>query len=232
MNQRSRRPQLDTRRLLTTVRTYDDLAAGLQELRLDAGLSYRELHRRVVRDRRRRRIPELPAYDTIYRCLQPGRARLDPELVGDIVRALGASDVESWRQACRALARFGVTATVAVGDLPVLRAPLGRGSELGTLAAALASDASALCLVTGMAGIGKTTLVVEAARRFAEHPAGPRPGPGAQPEPVCFVDLQGFDPLGSPVPAEAVLEPMLRRFGVPPAQIARTDRSRRIGLLG
>ena len=72
------------------VASYDDLSVGLQRVRLEAGVSYRELHRRIARDRRRRGIPEVPAYDTVYRCLQIGRTRLDVDLVLDIVRALGA----------------------------------------------------------------------------------------------------------------------------------------------
>ena len=52
-------------------------------------------------------LPERPAYDTVYRCLQPGRRRLDVELVGDIVTVLSrdAGEVEAWRAACAAVGR-------------------------------------------------------------------------------------------------------------------------------
>ncbi|HEU5486126.1 MAG TPA: hypothetical protein VFU98_14550, partial [Microlunatus sp.] len=89
------------------VASYDDLAVALQRLRVAAGVSYRELHRRVARLRRQRRVPEIPAYDTVYRCLQPGRSRLDVALVVDVVRVLGAdaAQVAQWRAACTTAGR-------------------------------------------------------------------------------------------------------------------------------
>src|SRR4051812_6419733 len=87
----------------TGARSYDELTALLQQLRVAAGVSYRELHRRVRQLRRAAGVPELPAYDTVYRCLQPGRTRLDPDLVNDIVRSLGAPEPRSWHDACCAL---------------------------------------------------------------------------------------------------------------------------------
>lgn len=59
------------------VRSLDELAARLQELRTWSGLPYRALHREVVRGRRERRIAEPPAFDTVHWCLQPGRTRID-----------------------------------------------------------------------------------------------------------------------------------------------------------
>ncbi|MGH3657299.1 MAG: hypothetical protein ACRDUA_11615, partial [Micromonosporaceae bacterium] len=86
------------------ARTVDDLTGRLRELRAWAGVSYREVHRQVVRLRRERGVPELPAYNTVYRALQPGRSRLDVDLVTDIatllLRARGAPErVDEWRQA-------------------------------------------------------------------------------------------------------------------------------------
>jgi tetratricopeptide (TPR) repeat protein len=206
------------------VRTYDDLAAALQELRVRAGVSYRELHRRVLRRRRQRRVPELPAYDTVYRCLQPGRTRVDADLVEDIARVLGASDPRSWLEACRALGRRGEPRVVVdVGGLPARQQFVGRRAQLAALAAATSPDARhAVCLVTGMAGVGKTSLVVEAAHRFATD---------RHPDRVCFVDLRGFDPTRPPVEWTAVLEPLLRGLGLPPARIALADLGRRTELL-
>jgi hypothetical protein len=64
-------------------------------------MSYRELHRRLARRRRSRGVAEEPADATVYRCLQPGRRRLDIELVADIVTALTGDESEAgrWRQA-------------------------------------------------------------------------------------------------------------------------------------
>jgi hypothetical protein len=63
----------------------DELVERLESLRSWAGVSYRELHRRLVRRRRARGVPEEPAYATVYRCFQPGRRRLDIDLFADIV---------------------------------------------------------------------------------------------------------------------------------------------------
>ncbi|MGH3477932.1 MAG: hypothetical protein ACRDQD_13960, partial [Nocardioidaceae bacterium] len=45
----------------------DELIVGLRELRAWAGMSYRELHRRLIRRRRARGVAEEPAYATVYR---------------------------------------------------------------------------------------------------------------------------------------------------------------------
>ena len=207
------------------VRTPDDLAEALQELRVAAGVSYRELHRRVVRARRSRRVPELPAYDTVYRCLQPGRTRLDSGLVADIVAALGAPDVEAWQQVCRRLARPGLPAApvVVVSALPPRAGFVGRRGELESLTRALAGTADrSIALITGMPGVGKTSLAVEAAHRLRI---------ARRPELSCFVDLLGFDETRPPVPADAVLEPLLRALGTPPDRIFAADVRRRRALL-
>ncbi|MBY8852652.1 hypothetical protein K7G98_32265, partial [Saccharothrix sp. MB29] len=70
------------------ARTLDEFGDRLHALRAWSGMSYRELHRRVVRGRRRRGLADLPSFNTVYRCLQPGRSRLDADLVADIVREL------------------------------------------------------------------------------------------------------------------------------------------------
>lgn len=53
-------------------------------------MSYRELYRRVAAGRRRNDAVAT-SYNAVYRCLQPGRVRLDAELVVDIVQALTGS---------------------------------------------------------------------------------------------------------------------------------------------
>ncbi|GAB3816682.1 hypothetical protein [Kribbella italica] len=84
----------------TGVRTIDELSVRLRCLQSWSGVSYREIHRRVVRSRQERGIGELPAYNTVYRCLSPGRRRLDVELVVDIARALlpDESSAAEWRR--------------------------------------------------------------------------------------------------------------------------------------
>jgi tetratricopeptide (TPR) repeat protein len=148
------------------VASYDDLSVGLQRVRVEAGVSYRELHRRIARDRRRRGIPEVPAYDTVYRCLQTGRTRLDVDLVIDIVRALGAdaATISAWRAAWAAAARRRLEApTGAAAPLRDIRAAdavrlVGRGEKLARLL-----DRPGRWLVTGMPGVGKSVLAMTAA---------------------------------------------------------------------
>lgn len=47
-------------------------------------MSYRTIHRELVRARAARGVPEMPALNTVYRCFRPGRSRLDVDLVVDI----------------------------------------------------------------------------------------------------------------------------------------------------
>jgi energy-coupling factor transport system substrate-specific component len=61
-------------------------------------LSYGELARRVGELRIARGVPAASAYPartTVYDVFRPGRSRMDPVLVHDIVRALGANDAEA-----------------------------------------------------------------------------------------------------------------------------------------
>ena len=64
-------------------------------------------------------------------------------------------------------------------------------------------------VVEGMAGIGKTALVLHAAHQLAEH----------HPDGQLFLDLHGFTPGRSPVDPQIALEQLLRTLGVPPERI-------------
>ncbi|MEV8374201.1 hypothetical protein AB0P21_15775 [Kribbella sp. NPDC056861] len=101
------------------VRTTAELGARLRALQVWSGLSYREIHRRVLRSRQERGIAELPAFNTTYRCLSPGRTRLDVELVVDIARAVLGSESRAaeWRQAHQVVSGLAADASVVhVGD--------------------------------------------------------------------------------------------------------------------
>jgi DNA-binding SARP family transcriptional activator/tetratricopeptide (TPR) repeat protein len=86
----------------------------------------------------------------------------------------------------------------------------GRGDELGQLDALLASadeqpTAVVISAVSGTAGVGKTALAVHWAHRVRDR------FPGGQ----LYVNLRGFDPVGSPMtPAEAI-RGFLDAFHVP-----------------
>lgn len=203
----------------SSAKSYDELVDRLRALRSWAGVSYRELHRQVLRARRERGIAELPAYDTVYRCLQPGRSRLDVELVTEIVSVLaGRGTADEWRQAFGAIAvGADESAVVEVSDgLPDdLAEFVGRESELARLLQLPSA------VITGMAGVGKTALAVHAAHLLVRQGRVRR---------VLSVDLRGFRAARSPADPAAVLEGFLRRLGVPGSRIAELNLDRRAAL--
>lgn len=85
----------------------DGVALDLQELRARAGNpSYAEIVLRITRQREARGVPALearPGRTTVYDAFRVGRRRIDPHLVVEIVRALGATDAEAevWAARCR-----------------------------------------------------------------------------------------------------------------------------------
>lgn len=202
------------------VASRDELASRLSSLRTWAGLSYRELHRRVVASRRQRGIPELPVFETVRRCLQPGRRRLDPELVVDIATALtgDAAAAAAWRQACRVVdGTQTVAALVPVrDDLPAAPVDLhGRDAVLGAiLRHAAEREGAAVIAIEGMGGVGKSSLAARAARELAR---------GLPDAVLLSVDLRAYDDLLPPADPTAVLDGFLRTLGVPGSRIIRMD---------
>jgi DNA-binding SARP family transcriptional activator/tetratricopeptide (TPR) repeat protein len=81
----------------------------------------------------------------------------------------------------------------------------GRGAELGWLSAALgqASGATAVCVIGGTAGVGKTALAVRWAHQVC----------GQFPDGQLYVNLRGYDPE-QPVTAADALAGFLRALGV------------------
>lgn len=86
-------------------------------------------------------------------------------------------------------------------DIPGL---VGRASELACIL-----GEGRICVVDGMAGIGKTALVVHAAHQLAEQ----------CPDGQLFLDLHGFTPGRLPVDPSTALEQLLRSLGVPTERI-------------
>lgn len=97
------------------------------------------------------------------------------------------------------------------GQLPAARPGFtGRSHELSRILAALDPaahvDAVLVSAISGMAGIGKTELAIQAG-----HAAIARDWfPGG----VIFLDLHGYDPAREPVSESAAVEQALRAFGV------------------
>jgi tetratricopeptide (TPR) repeat protein len=90
----------------------------------------------------------------------------------------------------------------------------GRAAELRLLHAMLpAADpgSSPIAVITGTAGVGKTTLAVRFARQAAAA--------GQFPDGQLYVNLRGFDPSGSPVHPGDALRGFLDVLGVGPRQI-------------
>ncbi|MBB5935841.1 AfsR/SARP family transcriptional regulator [Streptomyces zagrosensis] len=102
----------------------------------------------------------------------------------------------------------GLSLTGTVDLLPRMpRGFHGRAAELTALSRA-ATGAAPICLVTGPAGVGKTTLVVHwAHRNRAGFPGG-----------LLYADLRGFSDTGEPTHLE-VLREFLLALGVAPRQI-------------
>ena len=201
--------------------TIDELSARLRLLQAWAGVTYREMHGRVVRSRQARGIAETPALNTVYRCLLPGRRRLDAELVVDIARVLLDDDAlaAEWRQACQVVTGLAADAgVVAVADVVPDDAGVftGRADELAEAIAAFeAGTAKGLLLVEGMPGVGKTRLAV----RLAHELLGRGHGTDLQ----LSVNLRGYDPDRPPADPAAVLDGFLRCLGLPSSRIHGLD---------
>ncbi|MEV4753516.1 BTAD domain-containing putative transcriptional regulator [Micromonospora sp. NPDC049559] len=96
----------------------------------------------------------------------------------------------------------------------------GREHEIGQLEAIAklvperlsdGSTGTVVCVVEGMAGVGKTRLAIHAAHRLV--------GQGRFDEIQLWADLRGFDPDRRPADPAAVLETFVRLLGVPGQQV-------------
>jgi DNA-binding SARP family transcriptional activator len=90
---------------------------------------------------------------------------------------------------------------------------VGRQRELDRIVTAgrRAADGSVITIeaISGMPGVGKTTLALHAAYRLAD----------GFPDAPVFVDLRGHAVAQPPLTVEAALAALLRAFGVPPQEI-------------
>ena len=146
---------------------------------------------------------------------QKVRERLDCELGVDPGLELRAAHITVLRQELPPTA-FGNTPSPLVppaqlpADLPSFA---GRESELSQAAQMLGGDGGgptvAICVIDGMAGIGKTTFAIHWAHRAARHF---RDG-------QLYLDLRGFDASGTATAPEDALYVLLCSLGVLAGQI-------------
>ncbi|WP_249998808.1 tetratricopeptide repeat protein [Actinoplanes sp. M2I2] len=203
----------------------DELVERLRQLKIWAGdPSYEKIKSRVndAWTAEGRPAAELTIRSTVANCFQPGRRRLNTELILAVVRALDPDSgyVSRWRQALRVVA--GGTKAVSQARVldqlpPDLAGFVGRDDQLDRLGdvlgpAARAGEAVVISAIEGMAGVGKTRLAVHAGHRLLRDNAFDR---------VLFVDLRGFhpDPAQPPADPAAVLDGFLRLLGVPGHQV-------------
>lgn len=202
------------------ARDVSEFVRLLDEARINAGRpSYRTIAKRVGP---LMRPPRVVAYSTVSDLFKVGRRRLDLDLVVAIVRCLGVaeSEVARWRDACvrvHADAKSGGP-TGVFRQLPHdLSTFVGHERLLAELVAALtprvapSAPATAVAVVEGMAGVGKTQLAVHAAHALVRD--------GWYPDGQLYVNLRGFDPVDRPTDAATVLESFLRALEVPATQI-------------
>jgi len=212
----------------TGVGTFDELSARLQLLREWAGNpSYATIRRRIAATRVARGLPKSeqePGRTTVYDCFQPGRRRLDAELVVDIVRVLlgDQARIGQWRQACQVVLGRAALATIvtASGTLPGdLSEFTGRNDELDGVVGLVDRDGAGagalICVIKGMPGVGKTQLAIHAGHILLQR--------GRFTEVQLFVNLRGYDRDQPPADAAAVLDSLLRLLGVPGNQVQRLD---------
>jgi tetratricopeptide (TPR) repeat protein len=205
--------------------TLDDLVERLRLLKVWAGdPSYERITDRIntVWSAAGRPSAELARKTTVVRCFEPGRRRLNTDLLIAVVQALhpDVGYVSQWRQALRVIGgEAEAAAQVRVQDtLPQdLAVFTGRTVELDQLRQALhhgRQDGAAVVIsaIAGMAGVGKTQLAVHAGHLLTRDTPDIR---------VLFVDLRGFhpDPAQPPADPAAVLDGFLRLLGVPGQQI-------------
>ncbi|GAA2272874.1 tetratricopeptide repeat protein [Glycomyces scopariae] len=213
-----------------TIQVLDDLAGYLRELRTDAGgASFRAI-RTGIRDlyRRRSAPEEPPSLSALHGYFQNGRVRMDPGTVLDIARVLGLdpAGLDALEQACRrVLDRANRSLIVTTrADVPAPTARFtGRRAERDRIAALAAADGPAVIAVEGMAGIGKTELVHQAARDLID--AGRTDGTH------LYADLRGYDPREPPAAPDAVVRGFLGHLGVPGRRIDALTPAARAALL-
>ncbi|MFX0537146.1 hypothetical protein ACQBAT_06605 [Ornithinimicrobium sp. Y1847] len=166
--------------------TFEAISADLRGLRTEAGLpSFSQIARSIGDARQARGVrPEAarPARSTVYDLFRDGRRRMDAELVGEVVVALGGSEEEAraWRSRCHA---------AAAGLAHQRRSPVTLPVEVVETGVGAGVDSSALSLAR--AGVEATT-------EPASMPVKPTPVEPTPVEPTPSVQPTGTGRVWSP----------------------------------
>ncbi|WP_410790288.1 BTAD domain-containing putative transcriptional regulator [Kribbella sp. C-35] len=132
-----------------------------------------------------------------------------------LIDELGVEPGPALREVHQTILRNETTAQVR-DELPYAGATfVGRDAELGHLADVLSatdSQAPPIVAIDGMAGVGKTALAVNTARKLARR----------YPDGLLFVDLHGHTPGRPPLDVKAALDHLLLGADVPAAAIPHT----------
>ncbi|WP_416971059.1 ATP-binding protein [Streptomyces sp. 4F14] len=195
------------------ARDSGEFVAQLRRLKAGAGLSFRDIERRARQQGHS--LPMSTVASALNRDTLP-----HGELTAVLLRALDLpeDEVARWLEVRRAMAegapavRSGGGSVGAPCLLPPAQLPLvGRDEEIrvaGGFLKAAGGEAQSL-IITGPAGVGKTSLAVYLGHRFI----------GEFPDGQLYADLGGFGT--APVHPRQILAVFLRALGVPGSTIPR-----------
>jgi len=172
------------------LRVYQDLAGRLDgELGVNPGPELAEAHLKVLRQE----IPPAPA-------LAAHGPAPDPSGPAGPRNRAAADPVP--RQLPAAVCHF----TGRAAEMKTLSA---LASQAAAITTAAGDGGTAISVISGTAGVGKTALAIQFAHRAMEW----------FPDGQLYVNLRGFDPSGTPVTAAEAIQGFLGAFGVPAERV-------------
>ncbi|GAA1501782.1 tetratricopeptide repeat protein [Nocardioides humi] len=201
------------------MRSWDDVAATLRELRTRAGSpSYTRLAAQVGQRRAAQGRPEHTSRTAVYDCFRDGRVRMDLALLEDLGAVLGLSGTEAtaWSASLFAVQNGIDAARIVASDPdPATTATfVGRTAEL----TALRAHERGVFLISGVGGVGKTQLAIRAARDHVRDGRADR---------LLLVDLRGYDETRPGADPAAVRHELLKQLvDAPPRGLPAPEEQR------